>query len=166
MRRCIEVNEFSGVLEAAGRKPLFQIIRHVLEMLKARSECYFLRSYRLATFCSRNKMFAFTVAIQPANIHRQGTEILLLSEPLSVREVEVERERFDIRFTFALGLQERFDRMEIERIEVPVASGAEVHALGHVPPPKFHWLADDQMLDAGVRCLGGERQAKRPRTND
>ena len=135
-------------------------------MLEAWSEYYFFRSYRLATFCNRDKMFAFGVVIQPANVYRQGAELLLLLKPLSVGEVEVERERFDVRGAFTLRLQERFDRMEIERIEVPVARGAEVHALGHVPSPKFHWLADDKMLDAGVRCLSGERQPKRPRAND
>src|SRR6185369_5206307 len=66
----------------------------------------------------------------------------------------------------ALRSEERLDRMHVQRIEMPIARGAQKHTFRHVLAPKLHRLTNDQMFNAVVSGLCGERESKRPRAND
>lgn len=79
--------------------------------------------------------------------------------------MEREREWFDVT-RLALCLEKLLDRVLVLRIEVPVASRAQVHTLRHVPAPELHRFADDQMIDSRMGRLGGDCQPKRPRTDN
>jgi hypothetical protein len=91
-----------------------------------------------------------------ADVNRQWFNTLLLLKPVNVREIEVERQWFDVLWCLTSRLQVRLDRVNVLRIEMPVTSGAQKHPLRHVRPPKLHRLPHDHMLNLLVLRLRRE----------
>ena len=58
-------------------------------------------------------------------------------------------------------LKEALDGMYVQRIEMPIAGRPQVHAFRDVVPPKLHRFTKDEMFDAQMCSLGGDRQPKR-----
>src|SRR5688572_16040488 len=112
------------------------------------------------------EMTALSWMAQPLYINLTRLNVLLLLKPIDVSEIKIERQGLDLARGFSLLMGVRLNRMHIQRIKVPVTRRPQKHPLRHIPPPKLHRPANNDVLNHIVRRLRRQRQSKRSRTHD
>src|SRR6185503_13295213 len=121
----------------------FQFWWRVREMFETGCEYDVLCFDDLTSNRSSDKVIVRPRALELLYVNRKWLNVFLFLKPIDVRKIKLEREGLDILRCFTLRLQVRFDRMHVERIEMPIASRTQKHTFRHVPSPKLHWLAGD-----------------------
>src|SRR6185369_5286533 len=104
--------------------------------------------------------------IEPLNVPRHRRDLLLFLKPLCIRKIKLESEWFDVLDSLSSFPKKLFHSVDISRVEMPITGGAQVHPGRHALLPELHRLPGDNVLDAELQSLCGNRQPKRPRTDN
>jgi hypothetical protein len=88
------------------------------------------------------------LVVQALHGHGPGVDALWLLEPLGITRIDLERQRLDRGRAQALMREKACHGGEQNRVEMPVAPGAQIHPARHMRAPKLHRLANEGMVDA------------------
>ena len=152
------------MIVAIPREQGFELLWHVGEVTEPDGQHDEAAAEALAAFGDRHQVP--TLRLQRSHSHIEALYGSFMPEPVRVAEVEIAGQRLDVPARPAQLLEVRINRMDLQRVQRPVAARAQVHSPGHVVLPEAHGRADDPVPDIRFLCIRCQGQAEGPGTDD